>query len=103
MYWISATFKGQDYWVQRQIDPGQPVSKHAFGPEAVLFDAQSAHKVIDWFRSMGATDVHRWPVDLPHGPMVEEAHWFEQNVAGVGLVLAVAVRLEESLLSKGVF
>ncbi len=90
-YWISATFKGQDYWLQRQIDPAHPVSKHAFSAQGIFFNAHEADQIMQWFRIMGATDVHRWPADIPYTPFQEGEHWFVEFVLGVGAVIAVAV------------
>ncbi len=87
-YWISATWNQQDYWVQRQIT--QPVSKHDFGPGNGLFDEQTAPLVLDWLRERGATDVHCWPADVPHGTHLEEGeHWFIEEVIGVGAIIVV--------------
>lgn len=90
-YWISATFKGQDYWVQRQIDPARPVSKHAFAQTAMFFTEGEAKVAMAWLRTMGATDVHSWPADHPQPNLVEGEHWFTEYVSGLGTVLAVAV------------
>jgi len=96
-YWISATFKGQDYWVQRQIDPARPISKHAFARTSAFFDEGSVRVVMQWLRTMGATDVHCWPAGSPHVALVEGEHWFTEFVSGVGLVIAVQVQTEEGL------
>jgi len=92
-YWINCTLGEQDYWVQRQID--HPVSKHAFRQEAAFFDETSACQVMMWLRTQGATDVHRWPADWEHTPLVEGEHWMMESVTGVGSVIMVAVVHQE--------